>query len=207
MYAAIGYGGLTATRAANRLKDELVRSAKPDRKTALDKVSEAAERREQQAAKKEGKAVHGILVAGLDNCLVKFSRCCTPVPGDDIIGFITRGQGVSIHRKDCENYQRRSREPADEGRWINVSWASQITDSYVTTIIIISKDRSGLVMDIATVLNALNAKVRTLSARDYGAGVALTNVTLEVKNAGELKYIMSRLASIPGVTEVTRNGK
>ena len=207
MYAAIGYGGLTATRAANRLKDELVRSAKPDRKTALDKVSEAAERREQQAAKKEGKAVHGILVAGLDNCLVKFSRCCTPVPGDDIIGFITRGQGVSIHRKDCENYLRRSREPADEGRWINVSWASQITDSYVTTVIIISKDRSGLVMDIATVLNALNAKVRTLSARDNGAGIALTNVTLEVKNAGELKYIMSRLASIPGVTEVTRNGK
>ena len=207
MYAAIGYGGLTATRAANRLKDELARSAKPDRKTALDKVAEAAERREQQAARKEGKAVHGILVAGLDNCLVKFSRCCTPVPGDDIIGFITRGQGVSIHRKDCENYLRRSREPADEGRWINVSWASQITDSYVTTIIIISKDRSGLVMDIATVLNSLNAKVRTLSARDNGAGIALTNVTLEVKNAGELKYIMSRLASIPGVTEVTRNGK
>ena len=77
----------------------------------------------------------------------------------------------------------------------------------MTTIIIISKDRSGLVMDIATVLNALNAKVRTLSARDNGAGIALTNVTLEVKNAGELKYIMSRLASIPGVTEVTRNGK
>ena len=77
----------------------------------------------------------------------------------------------------------------------------------MTTIIIISKDRSGLVMDIATVLNSLNAKVRTLSARDNGAGIALTNVTLEVKNAGELKYIMSRLASIPGVTEVTRNGK
>ncbi|MCI6486504.1 MAG: hypothetical protein MSA25_00355 [Clostridiales bacterium] len=77
----------------------------------------------------------------------------------------------------------------------------------MTTIIIISKDRSGLVMDIATVLNALNAKVRTLSARDNGAGIALTNVTLEVKNAGELKYIMSRLSSIPGVTEVTRNGK
>ena len=146
-------------------------------------------------------------MAGLDNCLVKFSRCCTPVPGDEIIGFITRGQGVSIHRKDCENYLRRSREPADEGRWINVSWASQITDSYVTTIIIISKDRSGLVMEIATVLNAMNAKVRTLSARDNGAGIALTNVTLEVKNAGELKYIMNRLSSIPGVTEVTRNGK
>lgn len=101
LYAAIGYGGVTATRVANRLRDE-VRNVKPDRKTALEKVSEAAERREQQA-KKEGKAVHGILVAGLSNCLVKFSRCCTPVPGDDIIGFITRGQGVSIHRRDCAN--------------------------------------------------------------------------------------------------------
>ena len=102
LYAAIGYGGVTATRVANRLRDE-VRNVKPDRKTALEKVSEAAERREQQA-KKGGKAVHGILVAGLSNCLVKFSRCCTPVPGDDIIGFITRGQGV--HKRCIINSER-----------------------------------------------------------------------------------------------------
>ena len=92
LYAAIGYGGVTATRVANRLRDELARSSKTDKKTALDKVAEAAERREQKAAK-EGKAIHGILVQGIDNCLVKFSRCCTPVPGDDIVGFITRGSG------------------------------------------------------------------------------------------------------------------
>ena len=97
LYAAIGYGGVTATRVANRIRDEL--RTKPDRKTALDKVSEAAERRENNA-KKTGKPVHGILVEGLSNCLVKFSRCCTPVPGDDIVGFITRGQGVSIQRRD-----------------------------------------------------------------------------------------------------------
>lgn len=90
LYAAIGYGGVTVARVANRLRDE-ARSAKPDKKTVIDKVSEAAERREQNA-RKEGKAVHGILVEGLNNCLVKFSRCCTPVPGDDIVGFITRGQ-------------------------------------------------------------------------------------------------------------------
>ncbi len=204
LYAAIGYGGVTVARVANRLRDEL-KNVNSERKTALDKVNQAAERREEKA-KKEAKAVHGILVEGLDNCLVKFSRCCTPVPGDDIIGFITRGQGVSIHRRDCSNYQQRLKQPESEQRWIKVSWSREITDSYVTTISIASKDRSGLVMDIATVLNALNAKVRTLSSRDIGSGLALTVITLEVKNAGELKYIMSRLSSIPGVSGVTRNG-
>ena len=205
MLAAIGYGGLTATRVANRLKDEYVRQVKPERKTALEKMTEAAERREQNAIK-HGKSVHGILVEGINNCLVKFSRCCTPVPGDDIVGFITRGQGVSIHRRDCENYLRHMKSSENEGRWVNVGWASEITDSYVTTLTILSKDRSGLVMDIATVLNALNAKVRTLSARDNDSGMAITNVTLEVKNVAELRQIMSRIRNISSVTQVTRNG-
>ena len=204
LYAAIGYGGVTAARVANRLHDEL-KNVSAERKTAIDKMNQAAERREEKA-RKEGKAVHGILVEGLDNCLIKFSRCCTPVPGDDIVGFITRGQGVSIHRKDCKNYQQRLNQPEQEQRWIKVSWASEITDSYVTTLTIASKDRSGLVMDIATVLNTLNAKVRTLSSRAIGSGLALTVVTLEVKNAGELRYITNKLSSINGVSGVTRNG-
>ena len=207
LYAAIGYGGVTAQRVANRLKDELSRSnAKADKKTVVDKMSEAAERRE-HTAQKQGKAVHGILVEGLSNCLVKFSRCCTPVPGDDIVGFITRGQGVSIHRRDCENYHKRLMQPENEGRWVNVSWAREITDSYVTTIIIVAKDRSALLMDIATVLNSLNAKVRNLSARDNAAGIGICTISLEVKSAAELKYIMARLTSVPGVTQVIRNGK
>ncbi len=205
LFAAIGYGGVTATRVANRLRDELQRANKneKDKKTEIDKLNQAAERRERSAVK-QAKAIHGILVEGLDNCLVKFSRCCTPVPGDDIIGFITRGQGVSIHRTDCADYVRRRSEPENEGRWVEVSWAEVITDSYVSTLTLTAKDRPGLVMDIATVLNTLNAKVRTLSARDLPGGLALGSVTLEVKNSAELKYIISRLATIPGVTGVTR---
>ena len=203
MYAAIGYGGVTAVRVANRMRDEQ-KALLAEKKSVLDKVSAAAERREERA-RKEGKAVHGILVEGLDNCLVKFSRCCTPVPGDEIIGFITRGQGVSIHRKDCQNYRRRKADDASEGRWIKVAWASQITDSYVTTITIAAKDRSGLVMDIATVLNSLNAKVRNLSARD-NSGLALVVITLEVQGSAELRQIMNKLAGVPSVTEVSRNG-
>ncbi len=207
LYAAIGYNGIAVARAANRMRDEVkARSERNEKKTVLDKVSAAADRREQNA-KKEVKPVQGVLVEGLDNCLIKFSRCCTPVPGDDIIGFITRGQGVSIHRKDCPNYQQRSHEPQNEGRWIRVAWAKEITESYVTSVSIASKDRSGLVMDIATVLNALNAKVRTLTSRDIGGGLALTNISLEVKNAGELRYVMNRLSAIPGVSSVTRSGE
>ena len=207
LYAAIGYGGVTATRVANRMRDELVRASKSekDKKTVIDKINQAAERREQNAVK-QGKAVHGILVEGISNCLVKFSRCCTPVPGDDIVGFITRGQGVSIHRTDCENYLKRRLDPENEGRWVNVSWAEEISDTYVSTLNLTAKNRGGLVMDIAVVLNTLNAKVRTLTARELAGGLALASVTLEVKNSGELKYIISRLSTIPGVTQVTRNG-
>ena len=207
LYAAIGYGGVTATRVANRMRDELVRASKSekDKKTVIDKINQAAERREQNAVK-QGKAVHGILVEGISNCLVKFSRCCTPVPGDDIVGFITRGQGVSIHRTDCENYLKRRLDPENEGRWVNVSWAEEISDTYVSTLNLTAKNRGGLVMDIAVVLNTLNAKVRTLTARELVGGLALASVTLEVKNSGELKYIISRLSTIPGVTQVTRNG-
>ena len=204
LYAAIGYGGITAIRVANRLRDD-VKSSKPDHRSAIEKVNDAAERREQQA-KRNAKAVHGILVEGLDNCLIKFSRCCTPVPGDDIIGFITRGQGVSIHRKDCQNYRKRDTSPENEGRWIKVEWADTISDVYTTTITISSKDRNGLVMDIATVLNSMNAKVRNLSSRSVGYGQAVTVITLEVKNATELRYIMNRIAGVAGVSSVMRNG-
>lgn len=205
MYAAIGYGGMAATRAVNRIKDELARQQHAvDKRTVLDKVTEAAERREQMA-KKAGKPVHGILVEGLDNCLIKFSRCCTPVPGDDIIGYITRGQGVSIHRTDCENAKRRAERPEDEGRWINVSWADEIHESYTTTLTVVSRERGGLVMDIATVMNALNTKVRSLNARDTG-DKSIVVITLETKGLDELKSVINRIQGISGVVEVNRNG-
>lgn len=205
MYAAIGYGGMAATRAVNRIKDELARQQHAvDKRTVLDKVTEAAERREQMA-KKAGKPVHGILVEGLDNCLIKFSRCCTPVPGDDIIGYITRGQGVSIHRTDCENARRRAERPEDEGRWLNVSWADEIHESYTTTLTVVSRERGGLVMDIATVMNALNTKVRSINARDTG-DKSIVVITLEIKGLDELKSVINRIQSISGVVEVNRNG-
>lgn len=200
MYAAIGYGGQTATRAVNRIKDEVAKSRKSEKRTVLDKLNEQMERR----STKPQKAVHGVLVEGLDNCLIKFSRCCTPVPGDDIVGFITRGAGVSIHRTDCQNYLRQRLETGADGRWIDVSWADETTDLYMTTLRILAKERSGLVMDIATALNAMNAKVRSLSARDLGNGTSTVIVTVEVRSQAELRALMNRIAGIRDVKEVRR---
>lgn len=208
MYAAIGYGGMTATRAVNRMYDELVRIQKTsDRKTALDKVNEAAERRVQQSQKATGKPVHGVLVAGLDNVLIKFSRCCTPIPGDDIIGYITHGQGVSIHRKDCPNYLRRSKAPEDAGRWIPVSWAEEISDTYTTTLLVTFSSQAGTLMEIATALNAINAKVHALHAQDTSDGKSLCSITLEVKDLEELQKIEKKLSGIHGVSSVERRTK
>ena len=164
MYAAIGYGGITCTRAVNRFKDEIARAARAQaqsQKSELERINEAVERHSAQ----QTKAVQGVLVEGMDNCLIKFSRCCTPVPGDPIVGFITRGQGVSIHRADCPNYLNSLCKREQEGRWLNVSWADKTMGLYTTTLRILARDRNGLILDIAAVLNALNAKVRLIMAR------------------------------------------
>jgi len=206
MYAAIGYGGLSSTKAVNRMHDEFLRSSKQtDKKTVLDKINEAAERRTHQALHTT-KPVHGILVEGLDNCLIKFSRCCTPIPGDEVVGYITRGQGVSIHRKDCINYINRKRSPDEDGRWIEVYWADDISEIYTTSILVVADERRGLILDIATVLSSLNARVRTLNARDTDDGQSLASVTLEAKNIDELRTIINKISSIKGVKEVIRKG-
>ncbi len=199
IYASIGYGGMTAAHAAGRIRDEIVRNRAPMRKTELEKMQERADRRQHQ---KPQQSVQGILVEGLDNCLIKFSRCCTPVPGDEIVGFITRGLGVSIHRRDCVNHKR----DVDTGRWIKVSWADDTSEFYTGEIHITSDERNGLVMDVATVLNSLNARVRGLNARDTDKGTTVASVTLDVKDAAEMQTIINKLQSIRGIRDINRGG-
>ena len=206
MYAAIGYGGITSTRVVNRVRDEMIRAQKPLQKTVLDKITEQADRRQKNA--KPQKAIHGVLVEGLDNCLIKFSRCCTPVPGDDIVGFITRGSGVSVHCKDCTNFISAAEKNTEAGRWINVSWADDTSkDNYTCILHISSVLRNGLLMDVATVLNSLNSQVRSVNAKDMPAqNLSVVSVTLEVKNTDEVRSIINRLNTIKGVVEVLRAG-
>lgn len=203
LYAAIGFGGMTATRAVNRIKDELIKSSKasPD-KILLERINQ---HQEEEPSVKAGKASNGIIVEGVSNCLVKFSRCCNPVPGDDIIGFITKGYGVSVHRKDCPNYLNSNSRPEEAGRWINVRWALTGKDAYQTALSLLAHDRNNLVIDIATTLAAINAKVRALSVKETENGLAAAQISIEVINRDELKYAISRLSSIPGVIEVRRS--
>jgi GTP pyrophosphokinase len=203
LYASIGFGGMTATRAVNRVRDELIRAAKPSLdKTILEKINSHSP----DYIQKQGKASNGIIVEGVDNCLVKFSRCCTPVPGDDIIGFITKGYGVSVHRADCPNYLNSMLRPEEAGRWIRVSWAATGKENYETSLVITANDRDHLVIDIATTLATINAKMRALSVREIEGGKALAQISLEVGGRDELKYAMNKLSAIPGVTDVRRSG-
>jgi GTP pyrophosphokinase len=206
LYAAIGYGGITATRTANRLRDEVLRTQRATGgKSALEKLSETAERLSSREEAKKLHAINGVLISGLDNCLIKFARCCTPVPGDEIVGFITRGYGVSIHRSDCPNHISSRLDPNDDGRWVEAAWAEDTPGSYLTALTVNCRDRNGLVMDIASVLNVLNARVHSLNARDVGGGLALVNLSLEVRDLAELNTIIGRLSSVNGVREVLRS--
>ena len=211
MYAAIGYGGITAIRTVNRVKDtlqQLKTMQAVSEKTSAAKEQELVERineyTEKRAAQPQ-KAINGILVEGLDNCLIKFSKCCTPVPGDEVIGFITRGAGISVHRKDCPNYlkQLEGGNPADAGRWIKVQWADTLTERYTTTLSLLVRDRIGLLMDVAAALSTLNVNVVSIQSVTKGDTATIT-LSMEVKNAAEIKLVMNKLNSIKDVLEVSR---
>ncbi len=213
MYAAIGYGGVTAVRTVNRIKDllQLQKAAAGQKAPGKDeefveKINEMAGKRAAQPDKR--KPINGILVEGLDNCLIKFSKCCTPVPGDEIVGFITRGAGISVHRKDCPNYlkQIESDDPAELGRWIKIDWADTITERYTTAMTLRAKDRIGLLLDVAACLSTLGVNVvsiQTMKKDDE----AVINMSMEVKNASEIKLVTNKLMGIRDVIEVSRSGR
>ena len=136
------------------------------------------------------KPVHGVVVEGIDNVLVKFARCCTPVPGDDIVGFITRGSGISVHRIDCRNYENASRSGPDAERWIPVHWGDTQGETYETTLLISARNRAGLVMDVATVLTALKTRVNSLTARDLGDGSASVYITIQIADREDRKSVV-----------------
>ena len=198
MYAAIGYGGLTAAKAFGRVRDDLNRATKQQ-----PAVKEPAKAPVEQTQKTNRHKASGVIVEDIDSCMIKFSRCCTPVPGDDIIGFITRGYGVSIHRKDCVNAQAAT-SASQQDRWVPVTWSEHDSSPFSTTLEIDSNDRSGLWLDVASVLNAAKVKVTELAGREMPAGKARILATFEVKNVEELESIRGRIRQIAGVVEVRR---
>ncbi len=207
MYAAIGYGGFSAQKAVSRMHGELQRIAKLHQQEK--QILEAAEAKPSEeprpAAPKKIKSEQGIIVEGLDNCLVKFSKCCTPVPGDEIVGFITRGYGVSVHRVDCPNAAPEKRmAPGQEGRWLKVSWGTDTNDSYPTSLEVVCKDRANLLLDISAALSTTNTFVLGVNTRSTEDGFALCRLEIRIRDGQQLRAVMNKLNQISGVLKVTR---
>ncbi len=200
MYAAIGYGGFTAVKAVNRVKDELIRM----NKLTASKILESNAAKETAKPQQSTKSEKGIIVEGLSNCLVKFARCCSPVPGDEITGFITRGYGVSVHRKDCPNAIRSRQSDAAQGRWIKVSWDKDIRETYSTALEVIAKDRDNLLIEISTALSTSQITVSSMSANATADGFAIFQITISIKDSQQLAQVMRKIHQISGVMKVNR---
>ncbi len=215
LYAAIGYGGMSAQKAVGRMKEELTRLGRLERQRAEQEALRTAAATGEAifpagkagAAPKPRHSDNGIIVEGLDNCMVKFSKCCTPVPGDPVVGFITKGYGVSIHRQDCPNADPARRKPEEAGRWVKVSWADAGEDAHFRTSLEISaKDRDGLTLDVAMALSAQKVRLNNISARSQPDGYAMVNLELSVKDKAELSAVINKLSAVPGVFLVRRAG-
>ena len=208
LYAAIGYGGFTAQKAVSRIQGELQRRQQQRQQEQMlaEAVTESKEDPKPADTPKQPKAVkseQGIIVEGLDNCLVKFSKCCTPVPGDDIVGFITRGYGVSVHRADCPNASEEKRKEQPD-RWIHVSWGTDTNDSYPTTIEAVCKDRLNLLLDISAALSTTKTFVLGLNSRSTEDGFAIIRIEIQIKDGAQLSTLMNKLHQISGVLQVNR---
>ena len=201
MYAAIGYGGLTAVKAVGRIRDDINRSIKVQAEKAAPSPLRISP--ESEAMKRNRHAVNGVIVEDIDSCMIKFSKCCTPVPGDAIIGFITKGFGVSIHRADCPNAAHRD-DPRQEARWVRVRWANEDEQPFDTTLELECITRDGLLLDVATVMSTCRIRVKELNGKDLPSGKSVFTVRFEVKNVAELETIRTKLLSIRDVLSARR---
>ncbi len=198
MYAAIGYGGLTALKAVGRIRDDINRSLKAQQ--AQEQVPGVPLRisPDSEALKKNRHAVNGVIVEDIDSCMIKFSRCCTPVPGDAIVGFITKGYGVSIHRADCPNAANRN-NPKEAARWVRVRWATAEDQPFETTLELECITRDGLLLDVASTMTTARVRVKELTGKDLPNGHSVFTIRFEVKNVAELDAIRTKLLNIRDV--------
>ncbi len=198
MYAAIGYGGLTATKAVGRIRDDITKALRAQT-GEKDIHNPLRMKPDSEAVLRNRHAVNGVIVEDIDSCMIKFAKCCTPVPGDAIAGFITKGFGVSVHRADCPNAANRD-DPRQASRWVRVRWATQEEQPFETTLELDCITRDGLLLDVATVMTASRVRVKELLGKDLPGGRSMFTVRFEVKNVAELEHIRKKLLNIRDVT-------
>lgn len=205
LLAAVGYGGMKEGQVVNRLKDELLKE-KRKTQTAEDALKDFEKTIDQKPVKKH-KSKSGVVVEGIGDVAVRFSKCCSPVPGDEIIGFVTRGRGVTIHRTDCINVINLSNE--ERGRLINAEWDTQFAKgesntSYLAELKVVANDRVGLIVEISRQLADDDISVKGFNVRTTKDMQAILNVTIEIKTKEQLERVVTRLKNLRDVTEVER---
>ena len=195
LYAAIGYGGITIANCLPKLKEEWQK-----RKSEEDKS--------EQLAKVDLSRVHatdGVVVEGFDNTPIKFAKCCSPLPGDPIVGFITRGFGVSIHKQSCVNAIASMKDPSNAPRWVKAYWADSVKDSYKAGLEIVALDRNELLRDVLSALADIRVPIYTMNARQVENNCAVVSLTIGINNTEHLNRVVARLSKIKDVLKVTRS--
>lgn len=198
-YAAIGYGGIVLSHIMQRIRDDYAKLMKVNQPQLQNELIHSEVR--------EHGAKDGVYIEGIDNCLIKMSKCCNPLPGDDIIGYITRGYGVSIHKRSCTNVPENLDECEDSQRWVRAHWADKITvRDFKSTLMIYCNDRKGLLADVAVQLANMHIDIHVMNCRETKDGHAFISVTISVNGKEHLDGIIARLSRIPDVISINRSG-
>ena len=195
-FAAIGYGGVLISKILPRIREDY---------TKRNNAAKAVEIK--TLAPKKQTSSDGVIVEGIDNCLVKLSKCCAPLPGDDIIGFITRGHGVSIHKCDCSNVPQDIHNCAEPDRWVHAHWDNVHSESFTSTLQISSIDREGLVGDVMNTAYNMRLAVHQINARQLKGGNSIIHLTISAESVEHLRSIITRIEKISGVFSVERVGQ
>ena len=197
-FAAIGYGGILLSKVMPRVKDDYARQ----QKAALIAQAELADVK--PTAKKNSS---GVIVEGINNCLVKFAQCCNPLPGDDVVGFITRGYGVSVHKRDCLNVQASMNDVVQRERWVAVRWADSASSQFRSTLDIVAKNSNSMLADISVALANMRVPTHEFNARELKNGNINVLVTISTQGLEHLSNIIQKISKVPGVLSVERSGK
>ena len=193
-YAAVGYGGIQLWKIMPRLKEEYQKTYAKD----IEKITVP------QAPVRRKKVSSGVIIEGNDDVLVKFSNCCNPLPGDDIIGYITRGYGVSIHKRGCTNVPKNLNDSEEPERWVSARWEIEAGEAFRSTLQIIAADRTGLLADVTIQLSNMHIFIHTLNSRELKDGKAVVTITIDVAGRDHLRGVISRLSDINGIEEIKR---
>ena len=199
-FAAIGYGGVSINKMMPHIKDEYVKEFKQTEPAEEDVIKIT-----KPSQKKRAKSQDGVVIEGIDNCLIKLSKCCSPVPGDKIIGFITRGHGVSIHKRDCTNVPKVIELADEPDRWIPAGWDSSVKEDFTATVSMTCLDRVGLMADVSKMIADMRVMIYGINTKSKKDGRASLELTIGVNGIEHLNGVMAKLRKINGVLDVERS--